>query len=215
MTAMMILDKDFGAFAPIVSSAGTILAMGAALTLGWKGRARWEPVEEDVPRAPQKVAGLVAALMVVLIWVQWNAIQYKSTLTKLVIGCSIALIVSLVVYGLLNGFIYTAVRKKKGAPAGSTETEEIKVIGGLWLNKNARGHVGKPEGPQVPGQRPAQILTVQRMFALSEYVKDEVWSRPSQQLASMLFTLGYLGLIVAGTVALGSGAILTGLVMKK
>jgi hypothetical protein len=215
MTAIMILDKDYGAFAPIVSSAGTILAMGAALTLGWKGRARWEPVEEDVPRAPQKVAGLVAALMVVLIWVQWNAIQYKGTLTRLVIGCSITLIASLVVYGLLNGLTYTAVRKKKGEPAGSTQTEEIKVIGGLWLNKNAREHVGKPEGPQVSGQPRAQILTVQRMFALSEYVKDEVWSRPSQQLASMLFTLGYLGLIVAGTVALGSGAILTGLVMKK
>lgn len=192
MTAMMLLDTDYGAFAPLVATAGTIVAMGAALTLGWKGRAKWEPVEEDVPRAPQKVAGLVAALMVVLIWVQWNDIQYKSTLTKLVIGCSIALIVSLVVYGLLKGFIYTAVRKKKGAPVGSMETEEIKVIGGLWLNQNAKEHVGKPEGPQVPGERPSQILTVQRMFALSEYVKDEVWSRPSQQISSMLFTLGYL-----------------------
>jgi hypothetical protein len=107
------------------------------------------------------------------------------------------------------------VRKKKGEPANSTKTEEIKVIGGLWLNKNAKEHVGKPEGPQVPGQPQSQILTVQRMFALCEYVKDEVWSRLSQQLASMLFTLGYLGLIIAGTVALGSGAILTGLVMKK
>jgi hypothetical protein len=215
MTAMIVLERDYGAFAPIVSTAGTILAMGAALTLGWKGRAKWEPVEEDVPRAPQKVASLVAALMVVLIWAQWNEIQYKSTLIKLVIVCSAALIVSLVVYGLLNGFVYTAVRKKKGAPAGSIETEEIKVIGGLWLKKNAREYFGKPEGAQVPGQHPGQILTVQRMFALSEYVKDEVWSRPSQQLASMLFTLGYLGLIIAGTVALGSGAILTSLAMKK
>ena len=120
---MMLLDTDFGAFAPIVSTAGTIVAMGAALTLGWKGRAKWEPVEEDVPRAPQKVASLVAALM----GVQWNNVQYKSTLTKLVVWCSVALIVSLVVYGLLKGFIYTAVRKKKGEPANSTETEGIKL----------------------------------------------------------------------------------------
>lgn len=210
----MILDTDYGAFAPIVSTAGTIVAMGAALTLGWKGRAKWEPVEEDVSRGPQKVAGLVAALMVVLIWVQWNNIQYKNTLTKLVINCSIGLITSLIVYGLLKGFIYTAVRKK-GQAAESTETEEIKVIGGLWLNKNARAHVGKPEGPHTPGQPPPQILTVKRMFALSEYDKDELWSRLSQQLASMLFTLGYLGLIISGTVALGSGAILAGLMMKK
>lgn len=212
---MIIFETDYGAFAPIVSTAGSIVAMGAALTLGWKGRAKWEPVEEDVPRAPQKVASLVAALMVVLIWTQWNEVQYRDTLTKLVIWCSIGLIVSLIVYGLLKGYIYTAVRKKNGAAENSTETEEIKVIGGLWPNENAKQHVGKPERPQVPGHPPSQILTLQRMFAACEYVKDEVWSRPSQQLASMLFTLGYLGLIIAGTVALGSGAILAGLVMRK
>jgi hypothetical protein len=211
----MMTATDYGVFGPMVSVAGTIVAMGAALTLGWKGRAKWEPVEEDVPRAPQKVASLVAALIVVLIWAQLNDIQYKNTLTKIVIECSIALIVSLIVYGLLKGFIYTATRKKRGPPSTSKTTEEIKVIGGLWLKKSAREREGTPESPQEPGQTPPQILTVQRMFALSEYRKDELWSRPSQQLASMLFTVAYLGLIIAGTVALGSAAILVGLVMKR
>jgi len=210
----VLIDTNYGAFAPIVSAAGTIVAMGAALTLGWKGRAKWEPVEEDVSRAPQKVASLVAALMVVLIWAQWNDLRFKNELTTLVIKCSIALIASLVIYGLLNGLVYIAVRKKRGQPAASTETEEIKIIGGVWLNKNAKAHVGKPEGPQSDGEPPSQILTVQRMFSLAQYDKDELWSRPSQQLAKMLFTLSYLGLMISGTVALGSGAILTGLMMK-
>jgi hypothetical protein len=203
--------KDYGQFAPIVSVAGPILAMGAALRLGWKGRAKWEPVEEDVPAAPQKVAGLVAPLMIVLIWVQWNDVSHQGQLIKMVVGCSIGLIVSLIIYGLLQGYTYDKVRKKAGEPEDSEECENIKIIGGLWLRENARERKGKPEDDSGK----ARIWTVQRMFAMSEYDKDELWSPSSQQLAKMLFTLGYLGLIITGTVALGSVAILAGLLMKK
>lgn len=210
MTLMML--KDYGAFAPIVSTAGSIMAMGAAITLGFKGRAKWEPVEEDVAKGPQKVASVVASLLIVLIWVQFNDIQYKSTLTKLVIWCLVILILSLLVYGLLRGYVYRKVRKKPGSAATSKATEEINVIGGLWLTKAAKKRLAEPEEPDNPGQQAP--LTVQKLFAMADYDKDLLWSRPSQQLASMLFTLGYLGLIIAGTVALGSGAILTGVMMK-
>lgn len=204
-------STDYGQFAPIVSTAGTILAMGAALSLGWKGRAKWEPVEEDVSAGPQKVASLVAALMIVLIWVQWNEKSHQGQLIKTMVGCSIGLIVSFIVYGLLQGHTYDKVRKKAGEPDESTQSERIKVIGGLWLRKYARDRKGKPED----GSDNARILTVKRMFALSEYDKDDLWSPASQQVAKMLFTLAYLGLIITGTVALGSGAILAGLSMKK
>lgn len=210
MTLMMF--KDYGAFAPIVSTAGSIMAMGAAITLGFKGRAKWEPVEEDVAKGPQKVASAVASLLIVLVWVQFNDVQHKNTLTRLVIWCSCALIVSLLVYGLLNGYVYKKVRKKPGSAPSSKATEEINVIGGLWLTKAARERLLGPEEPDAPGKQAP--LTVQRLFAMADYDKDLLWSRPSQQLASMLFTIGYLGLIIAGTVALGSGAILAGMVMK-
>jgi hypothetical protein len=209
MTA--IISTSYGAFATIVTVAGNIVAMGAAITLGWKGRAKWEPVEEDVPKGPQKVATVIAALLVVIIWAQLNDIQYKSTLITIVIRCLFGLVVSLIIYGLLNGFIYTAVRKKKDEPEKSRVVEQVKVIGGIWLNSHARKRKGTREDPD---DDKSQILTVQRMFDLSEYNKDELWPRPSQQIASALFTLGYLGLIVTGTVAVGSGAILTGLIIK-
>jgi len=208
----LILLKDYGPFAPIVSAAGSIVAMGAAIALGFKGRAKWEPVEEDVAKGPQKVASVVASLLIVLIWAQFNDIQYKNTLTKLVIWCMAVLIVSLLVYGLLRGYVYKKVRKKPGSAATSKITEEINVIGGLWLTKSAKKRLAEPEEPDNPQQQAP--LTVQRLFAMADYDKDLLWSRPSQQLASMLFVIGYLGLIVAGTVALGSGAILTGVMMK-
>src|SRR5438132_965532 len=106
----LMIFKDYGAFAPIVSAAGSIMAMGAAITLGFKGRAKWEPVEEDVAKGPQKVASVVAALLIVLVWVQFHDVVYKNTLTKLVIWCSSAVIVSLLVYGLLKGYVYKRVR---------------------------------------------------------------------------------------------------------
>jgi len=210
MTLMVF--KDYGAFAPIVSTAGSIMAMGAAITLGFKGRAKWEPVEEDVAKGPQKVASVVASLLIVLVWVQFNDVRHKNTLTSLVIWCSCALIVSLLVYGLLKGYVYKRVRKKPGSAPTSKATEEINVIGGLWLTKAAKERLSEPEEPDAPGKQAP--LTVQRLFAMSDYDKDLLWSRPSQQFASMLFTIGYLGLIIAGTVALGSGAILAGIVMK-
>jgi hypothetical protein len=210
MTVMIL--RDYGAFAPIVSAAGSIVAMGGAIALGFKGRAKWEPVEEDVAKGPQKVASVVASLLIVLVWVQFNDLQYKNTLTRLVILCSSALIVSLLVYGLLKGYVYKRVRRKPGSAPASKATEEINVIGGLWLTKAARGRLSEPEEPDAPGKQAP--LTVQRLFAMADYDKDLLWSRPSQQLASMLFTIGYLGLIIAGTVALGSGAILTGVIMK-
>ena len=130
----------------------------------------------------------------------------------LVIWCSVSLIVSLLLYGLLRGYVYRKVRKKAGSTPTSKATEEVSVIGGLWLTKAAKKRLGEPEEPDDPGTQGP--LTVQKLFAMADYDKDLLWSRPSQHLASMLFTIGYLGLIIAGTVALGSGAILTGVIMK-
>jgi hypothetical protein len=210
----IFVNTDLGVFAPIVSTAGSIIAMGAALTLTWKGKTAWLPVEEDVPRGPHKAASAVASLAVALIWINFNHIEYKSLLTKIVIWCSAALLASLLLYGLLNGFVYTKIRKKTGSPPKSTDTEEVKVVGGLWLTKNAATRMKEPEEPAEPGQLRQGQLTVQRMFAMAEYDKDLLWSRPSQQLAKMLFALGYIGLIITGTVALGTAAILTGVVVK-
>lgn len=198
---MLFIDKpDYGPFATIVAASGSILAMGAALLFGWRGRAKWEPVEEDVPRAPAKVASLIAVLIVVIIWAQLNDASHKQQLIRIEVIGLVCLLISLLIYGLLNAFIYKKVVAKNGS------TKEIKVIGGLWLNDVARNHLKATEST-----RPT---TPQEMFAQSEYEKDRLWPRASQQLASMLFTLGYVGLIVSGTVALGTGAILTSVIMK-
>lgn len=199
----MLKLNDYGAFAPMVAAAGSIIAMGSAIALGFKGRARWEPIEEDVPRGPQKVGGLVSAVAIALIWAQMNEMRYAGTLTRIAVGCLIGLVISALAYGLLQMLIYEAVRKKPTAPNDSMETERMKVIGGLWLKKNAKSKLLE------------KSVNVQRLFEESEYTKDDLWDRLSQGLAKMFFTIGYLGLTVAGTVALGSTAILIALKMQE
>jgi hypothetical protein len=56
------------AFDQIVADAGALIAAAGAILVSWKGRARWEPWEEDVPKGPQQVAGLVTAVAIGVLW---------------------------------------------------------------------------------------------------------------------------------------------------
>jgi hypothetical protein len=194
---LVLLKADYGPFAPLVAASGCVLAMGAALLFGFKGRARWEPNEIDVPSGPQKVASLVACVSVALIWFNFNNTASALVLTRITIYAMAFTVGSLLVYGSLKGFVFERIyRVGKG-----TNWKTTKVIGGLWLLS------------QVRELRRNSHVSIQDIFASYEYDKDYVWSRPSQQLASLLFVVGYLGLTVCGAVTLGSVGILISLKM--
>jgi hypothetical protein len=201
---MTLTTQDYGPFADIVKIAGSIMAMGLAIGLGWRGRAKWEPIEEDVPAGPRKVGGLIAAITVALIWVGLNDLQYLPVLTKIALYCLGVAFLSLMIYILLQMLVYEVVRVPAGALPGTDVTEVVKVIGGLWLRSDARKKLGKEDGPN----------TVQDLFAGSAYKKDALWPRPAQGLAKVFFALAYISLTVAGTVALGAASILIALKMR-
>lgn len=200
----MIYTTDYGPFAPVVAASGSVLAMGLALGLGWRGRAKWEPVEEDVPAGPQKVGGLVAAVVVALIWARMFDLQYGSTLTAIAVWCLAVAVVSLLFYMMLQMLLYDVERVPAKAAPGGPPTERVKVIGGLWLLPQAKNKIGEKDGPN----------STQELFEGAAYKKDLLWSRPAQGLAKVLFALGYIGLTVAGTVALGAASILIALKMR-
>ncbi len=178
--------------------------MGLALRLGWRGRAKWEPIEEDVSAGPQKVAALVAAVAVALIWARLYDLQYETILTKISVYCLLIAVASLLIYIMLQMLVYEVDRVPKGAPQGAFQTEKVKVIGGLWLRGDAKRKLRKKDGPK----------TVQQLFDGAAFNKDVLWHRPAQGLSKVLFALCYIGLIVAGTVALGAASILVALKMK-
>ena len=68
---IFILQTDYGIFQDLVYFAGLLILVAGALGLGWRGRADWEPSEVDIPRAPQKVGGLIAAIFIGILWTQY------------------------------------------------------------------------------------------------------------------------------------------------
>ncbi|HYE24709.1 MAG TPA: hypothetical protein VEG32_05865 [Clostridia bacterium] len=198
-------SPDFGIFAPIVAAGGTIIAMGFALAVAWKGKSDWEPVEEDFPKLLRRIGGTVSACIVALIWVQWYGVGHMRTLTSLAAWCLGGLIASAIVYIMLYSVVYKAVRVLPNTSRANPRTEEVRVVGGLWLRESAKKRLNRKGGPE----------TVQELFEGAAYDKDLLWDKSVQQLSKALFAIGYLGLTTTGTVALGVTSILVALKMAN
>ncbi len=181
---------DFGSLAPIVKGAGALIAMVIAIILAWKGRAKWEPSEEDIPGGPQKVAGLVSAVIIGIAWYLSTASQVI-VLSFWAIGLAVFALIMLVVYGyLVSSQTFTQIVIVNRKP------REKKVIGGFRLTDQAARIIKKEK------------TTTQQFFKGTAYDPDMVWTRPSRSLAKSAFVVSYVGLIVGGTLALALAAII-------
>jgi hypothetical protein len=185
--------SGYGALNGIVAAAGTVMAAGSAITLAFKGRARWEPIEEDVPRAPAKIAGLTTAVCVVLIYGAARQNPDVAWLGPLCLGCLLATFVGTCLYiWLVQVNTFTSQRA-----TGRQRVASQKVVGGLWLKREAKAILNRPDAPK----------SVQMLFAGSAYDKDLLWSRPSQAAAKILFLISFLSLQVFGSLSLAAAAI--------
>jgi hypothetical protein len=198
MNIILSGSHDYGPLTNLVGTAGSIVAAGAAIALAWRGRTKWEPSEEDISKGPQKVGGLVAAVMIVLIWALLNDSAHFTFLVRCAIWLASLCVLSLLVYGFLAATqtYYVVV-----AP-NPNETVKKNIIAGFWLTNEARE------------SRRKNKVTTQVLLAGAAYDPDVLWSRASRGLAKMFFTLFYLGLTVTGTLALTCAAIILGLRTK-
>ncbi len=191
---MLIIQSNYGALADLVSTAGAIIAAGGAISLGWRGRTKWEPSEEDIPRAPGKVAGLFASVMIVILFAQSRDSAQMPFITRLAFGLSILCVLFLCLYVFLVAMqTYHVVESPQRGKAVKRN-----VIGGLWLT---------PEAKQAKHKKK---LPVQKVLAGAASDIDMVWPRPSRALAKLAFLICYLGLLVSGTVALACAALILG-----
>jgi len=188
-------SHDYGPLTNLVGTAGSIVAAGAAIALAWRGRTKWEPSEEDISRGPQKVGGLVAAVLIVLVWALLNDSAHFALLVRFAIGLASLCVLSLLIYGFL---VATQTYYIVFAPKPN-ETAKKNIIAGFWLTNEARK------------SRRKNKVTTQVLLAGAAYDPDVLWSRASRALAKMFFTLFYLGLTVSGTLALTCAAIILGL----
>lgn len=184
------MSTSLGQFAPFVSQATSLMAVVGALLLAWKKRAPWEPVEEDVPQGPQRVAGLVAAVLIGGLWWYQGSSQsdVRATLVTIAMACVTATVLAVLAYGLL----ITVYTYERVLGTGPSSTKRQKVIGGFFLTAAAAT------------ARKAGQVTIQELFQGAAYDADKVWTRPSRGLAKAAFSLAYMILIGCGTVALGA-----------
>jgi hypothetical protein len=187
-----LADSNYGVLQPVVSDAGSIMAAGGAIALAWRGRTAWEPSEEDLSGGPQKVGGLIGAILIVILWVYAHGSPKDHFLIPLIIAAAVTCFVALCAYSFL---IAVQTYSRVSVVDGKAKAE--KVVGGFVL---------KPEAKEIKKKHAG--LTVQRLLEGSAYDVDRVWTRPSRALAKLLFVVGYLGLVISGTVALASAAIL-------
>lgn len=198
----MILQNssEYGVLADLVSTAGSLIAAAGALALGFRGRTKWEPSEEDINRGPQKVTSLLVVVAIAVLWTQTRNPAYLPFLNILAFSLSGATIIALVIYGILTG---TLTYDKKIVEDGQVVTK--KIIGGFWLTKQAKRVLADKEN-----EKPPKFLTKKQLLAGAEYDPEYVWSNFSRSLAKAAFVIFYLALTASGTIALACASIILG-----
>jgi hypothetical protein len=184
-------SPDYGPLTDLVKYAGILISSAGAIGLTWRRRANWEPSEQDVPKGPARVAGLLTAVAIGIVWTQYATVAFKAPLVRFAVSLGAGCLAFLLVYGyLIARFVYERTVSPK-----KNQTQTVKVIGGFTLTKDAMKQL-------------RNAGTIQKLFEGAAFDPDLVWTRASRALAKQLFVLCFIGLNVCGTLALSCAALL-------
>jgi len=172
----MVVDSTYGPFQTLVSGVGSLTATVAAIALGFRKRASWEPSDQDVESGPQRVGSLLAAVVIAILWTQFREPSHAVELSRLAIALAVGCAMFLLAYGFLIG---TQTYHIQQTSAGGLTRRNI--IGGFALTDKARREAEE------------QHLTIQQILERFDYDCDRVWPRPSRSLAKLLTVVFYLG----------------------
>jgi hypothetical protein len=184
-------ESKYGPLTDLVKYSGMLMSAALAIGLAWRRRANWEPCEEDVPKGPSRVAGLLSAIAIAIVWSEYSTLAAKEGLTKAAMTLGASALIFLLLYGFL---IANQVFEEKFSPK-KNRVESRKVVGGFRLTHEAQKQLRKAG-------------SVQQLFEGAAYKPDLVWTRPSRALAKQAFAFAYIGLNLSGTMALSCAALL-------
>ncbi|SRR6266446_1265069 len=186
---------DYGVLTGLVGGIGALIAASTAIMLSFKGRQKWEPSEEDIPKGPVKVVGTLTAVGVGLLYYWASQLRYnENTYFWITIVCAFSLVLGFLAYVILIT-VYTYERQI----VVEGEMKEDKIIGGFWLTSQAR---------EVQQQYPETKNNIQRLLQGAAFNVDDVWPRVSRALAKVFFLLAYFTIIIGGCLALAAVAIM-------
>ena len=94
-------ESTYGPMTELVKYSGMLMSAGLAIGVAWRRRANWEPCEEDVPKGPTRMAGLLSAIAIAIIWSQFSSLAARNSLTNAAILLGVGSLVFLLLYGFL------------------------------------------------------------------------------------------------------------------
>ncbi|MQA19186.1 hypothetical protein [Rugamonas rivuli] len=183
------MSADYGQLKDIVGAATSLMAAASAIGVTWLRRAKWMPPEESVPGGTLRVAGLVSAVAIGILFLERQKIGLE---TMLLIGALAGLftIMSLTISIYTNtrySFVYPE-SSKRGAP----------------LKRTLGGHKLTAEAQHISEER---RMEPQALFVNAAYDKNLVWTQSSQALVQTASVLGFIALQASGSIALSAIAI--------
>lgn len=178
----MLLEVNFGPFAPVVGYVGAALAAVYGIwALIWKKKV-WQTPQDILPSTIRGILGIVLVVGMIFIWLDTNPQNIKAKINLAIIFVIIA-VVSFVLYlALLRVLTYD-----KEEAISATETRIVKVIGGLWLKNSAKQQMINNG-----------VTTIQDLFRGAAYNLDALWTRFSQELSKTIIVILYLGIVTFG-----------------
>jgi hypothetical protein len=193
VSSVPVAAVDYGPFTNLVADVGTLFAAIGVIALTWRGRARWEPSEEDVATGAQKVGGVLAVVGLVLLWTAYHGARDVGALPWLLVAFGALTLAGLLVYSFLIARQTYELEQLKGAAV-----QKVTVIGGFRTTVRAT-------------ELERQGKTVQDILKGAAYEVDRVWPRGSRAMAKLSFVAAYLLLTVSGTLAVAAAALLLGI----
>jgi hypothetical protein len=178
--------SDYGVFANIVATAGTLAAAAAAITLAFQKRSRWQPPEESVPAGVSRVSALIAMIFIAIIYMFARSLG-PGLLAILSVVCVIAAV------GALMVAIYVNTTFSFHYPS---DAEADRKLGGNILTE---------EAARIKKEKQ---LTEKQLFIDAQGDKDLVWTKASQSSIQIKSALSFIGLIAFGTCALAAVSVL-------
>lgn len=186
---------DFGPLAPLVAYAGYMTAAALAVRVAWAGKLLWEPDIRDLAKAPARVAGVISAVSIVLLF----ALSRSPTDWKWLIPYAIGF-GGVAIVGLLGYIILLAAFTVQCT--GETE----RTVAGLWLTPAAKQILSGNSSNLLPGQTPPG--SIRELYCGSGKDPDRIWPPVAQGLAKALLVLVYIAFIAPATLSIATGALI-------
>lgn len=182
------MAADLGPFAGLLGTAGCAISAGTALITTWSGGANWAPQDEGMLKGPGRIAGLTSTALVVILWVGTRPAGPYPYLPNLALVAAMLTIGAFLAYQFLTSTLTYDDRSYPKKPR--------KMIGGFRIKASARHAMAEQD------KSPQQFLDG------ADYDPEEVWTPTSIAAARVALLLTYLLLLISGTVALASVALL-------